>query len=193
MLDATQWMGWGGVSGMLTFLQLAHMLDATQWIGWDVDVLWACAHVGCYAMDGAGWVGCWHSLNLHTCWMLRMWMGWGGVSWNVNVPCTCTHVGCYAMAMGEHSCTKPLQKNGNGIPAQERHLGKVRWQNGNTKCSETHVLNKNKENTQFPSPPTICWLHEVLRLPLKYCQEFFPIGNSMISTLVGLPNKHEAL
>ena len=39
MLDATQRMGWGGVSGMLTFLQLAHMLDATQWMGWDVDIL----------------------------------------------------------------------------------------------------------------------------------------------------------
>ena len=40
-VDATQWMGWGGVGGMLTFLELAHMLDATQWMGWggwDVNV-----------------------------------------------------------------------------------------------------------------------------------------------------------
>ena len=33
-------------------------------------------------------------LHLHTCWMLRKMLGWGGG--DVNVPCTCTHVGCYA-------------------------------------------------------------------------------------------------
>ena len=31
---------------------------------------------------------------MHTCWMLRKMLGWGGG--DVNVPCTCTHVGCYA-------------------------------------------------------------------------------------------------
>ena len=82
---------------MLTFLALAHMLDATQ------DA-------------GLGWGGCKRSLHLHTCWMLRKMLGWGGgmltflalahmldatqdagLGWgDVNVPCTCTHVGCYA-------------------------------------------------------------------------------------------------
>ena len=66
---------WVGVGGMLTFLALAHMLDATQ------DA-------------GLGWGGCSRSLHLHTCWMLRKMLGWGGG--DVNVPCTCTHVGCYA-------------------------------------------------------------------------------------------------
>ena len=52
MLDATQWIGRGGPGGMLTFLALAHTVDATQWMGWDVNVLCACTHVACYAMDG---------------------------------------------------------------------------------------------------------------------------------------------
>ena len=74
--------------------------------------------------------------------------------------------------------------------ARKRHLRKVGRQNGNTKCTETEVLNKNQEkNTQFSSPPTICWLHKVLRLPLK----ILPIVNSMILELDGLPNKHKVL
>ena len=55
--------GWGGV-GLMTFFGLAHMVDATQLLGWG----------------GVGW-GWWHSLNLHTWWMLRnCWGGVGGQS-----------------------------------------------------------------------------------------------------------------
>ena len=43
---------------------------------------------------GLGWGGFKRSLHLHTCWMFRKMLGWGGG--DVNVPCTCTHVGCYA-------------------------------------------------------------------------------------------------
>ena len=46
MLDSTQWMGWGGLGGMLTFLAPAHMLDATQWMGWVGELqssYWRCA------------------------------------------------------------------------------------------------------------------------------------------------------
>ena len=67
-------------------------------------------------------------------------------------------------------------------------------QNGNRNCSETQVLNKNaKKKSQIPSPPTICFLHEVLRLPLKYCSKFSPIVNSMILSLNCFPNKHKPL
>ena len=58
---ATAGVGWGGL-GMMTFFELAHMVDATQLLGWG----------------GVGW-GWWHSLNLHTWWMLRN--CWGGVGW----------------------------------------------------------------------------------------------------------------
>ena len=63
---ATAGVGWGGVGwggvGMMTFFELAHMVDATQLLGWGGV--------------GSGW---WHSLDLHTWWMLRN--CWGGVGW----------------------------------------------------------------------------------------------------------------
>ena len=78
-----------------------HSLDLHTWwmlrncwggVGWgrDDDILWTWKHGGCYAhmVDatqllgwggvGSGW---WHSLNLHTWWMLRnCWGGVGGQS-----------------------------------------------------------------------------------------------------------------
>ena len=60
---------------MLTFLALAHMLNATQLLRFLL--------------------GCYCSLHLHTCSMLRNCC----VScWDVTVPCTCTHAQCYATA-----------------------------------------------------------------------------------------------
>ena len=77
---------------------------ATAGVGWgrDDDILWTCTHGGCYATAGVGWGGVgwgwWHSLNLHTWWMLRN--CWGGVGWagDDDILWTCTHGGCYATA-----------------------------------------------------------------------------------------------
>ena len=119
MLDATQdaGLGWGGCERSLHLHTCWMLRKLLGWGGGDVNVPCACTHVGCYArcwvgvggvltflalahmLDatqdaGLGWGGCERSLHLHTCWMLRKRLGWGGG--DVNVPCTCTHVGCYA-------------------------------------------------------------------------------------------------
>ena len=139
----TAGVGWGGVRDddiPWTWKHggcYAHMVDATQLLGWggvgwgrDDDILWTCTHGGCYATAGVGWGGVgsgwWHSLDLHTWWMLRnCWggvgwggvglmtffglahmvdatqlLGWGGVGWagDDDILWTCTHGGCYATA-----------------------------------------------------------------------------------------------
>ena len=162
----------GGVS---TFLALAHVLDATQLMGWDVNVPCTCTHVGCYAIDGVGW--------------------------DVNVPCTCTHVEWYTIdgvgclrSLHLHACW--MLRNWWGGMLTFLALAHMldATQNGNTKCSETQVLNKKQSKiTHFSRPPTIWWLHEVLRLPVKNSQEILPIVNSVILELDGLPNKHANL
>ena len=62
-------MGWGGM-GMFTFLALAHMVDALA-----MFTFLAFAHIMGLDWGGVGW-GCYRSLYLHTCSMLRnMWVG----------------------------------------------------------------------------------------------------------------------
>ena len=117
MLHATQLL----LAGMLTFLALARVHNATQLLRscWDVTVPCTCTHAQCYATAAflAGMLlflalahmlnatqllrfllGCYCSLHLHTCSMLRKCC----VScWDVNVPCTpctCAHAPCYATA-----------------------------------------------------------------------------------------------
>ena len=61
---------------------------------WDVNVPCTCARAQCYA-TAAFLLGCYCSLHLHTCSMLRNCC----VScWDVNVPCTCARAQCYATA-----------------------------------------------------------------------------------------------
>ena len=89
MVDATQLLGWGGVGwgrdDDILWTCTHGGCYATAGVGWgrDEDILWTCTHGGCYATAGVGWGGVgsgwWHSLNLHTWWMLRN--CWGGVGW----------------------------------------------------------------------------------------------------------------
>ena len=93
-----------------------------------------------------------------------------------NSPGKCTRKYEPGNGDGGTQLCKPLPKNGNGTPAQERQLTKVGGQNGNIKCSETQVLNKTQEKTiRFSTPPTICSLHEIVRLPFKISKKFSPL------------------